>query len=358
MPNRNQAASATNVCRRSAGVSRVAALAVLLLGAFLAAAGCSSGDSSAAAEEPATTSPNTAVLLSASANSFEQAILEGVKRGSESVGGGEVREFDGKFDSATQISQIQDVTTSGNYDVLIIEPVDATAVVKPLEQAAAAGIKVVCVTTPCGDDAESLTNQFEGQTGLVAYSFGAIAEQLAEAGTQACDGVDPCEIAHLNGDSTFASDRLAADTIKSAVASQPNMELVAQLDGKYDTATSRQITQDILQRNPELSVIIAQSDQMAVGAEQAIEAAGLLGDVKIISAGASERGVQAVADGDWFAEVIGQPRSVGERAAEIGILSAQGEDPGTVEVDGFTLSPTGSAILTQDNIADFEAEWK
>ena len=328
-------------------------LAVLVLGVT---AGCSSPDGppgSTSSQEP---EGGVAVMLSSSANSFEQAILEGAKDTAEELGGGVVREFDGKFDAATQIAQIQDAVTSGQFSVLVIEPVDQAAVAQPLEQAAAAGIKVVCVTTPCGTDA-TVTNQVEGQTGVVAYSFEDIATELAAAAIQACETSSPCTVAHLNGDSTFASDRLAGETIKSALAAEDGIDLVAQQDGKYDTATSRQLAQDMLQRNPDIDVLVASSDQMAIGAEQAIEAADRTGEIRIVSAGASERGVAAVESGDWFADVITQPRSMGARAAEIGILAARGEDPGEVEVDAFTLSPVG-AVLFQENVADFEAEWK
>lgn len=335
---------------------RMGAVGSLVLVVGLVAAGCSSGGASSepSAEE---SDQAVAVFLASSSNSYEQAILQGAREAAASQGVTEVIEFDGKFDAGTQVAQIQDAVTAGQADVFVIEPIDPVAVTKPLELAAEAGIVVVCVTTPCGVDQNSITNQFAGQGGVVAYSFPEIATDLGTATIDACEGIDPCRVAHINGDSAFPSDRAAAETIEALLDAEPSIVLVGSVDGKYDPATSRQVVQDLLQRDPDINVIVCGSDQMCVGAEQAVKAAGQQGEITFISGGGSETAIKRVRDGEWYAAVVSVPRTMAATATEIGIALARGETPAAVEVNASTLVPAGS-ILTKDTVGDFTAEWQ
>lgn len=332
---------------------RLAAGLVVLLGITAACSAPDKGSDQSSSDGD----EGVAVFLSSSANTFVHAILEGAEETAAEMDAGEVTDFDANFDPSAQAAQIQDAVTSGRYQVFIVEPIDAAGIVRSLERAAADGIEVVCVITSCGEDINAVTNQFEGQAGVVGYSYARLGEEMAASAIEACGDTDPCRVAHINGDSTFASDRSAGEAFSDALAAEPSIELVSQQDGAYDTATARQIAQDILQRNPDLDVLVSHADQMTVGAAQAIETAGLAGDVRIISAGAGEQAAQAIEAGDWFAEIIFQPRTAGAEAAEIGLLSARGDAPESTEVDGFTLSEVGT-YLTQDNVADFTPEWR
>jgi ribose transport system substrate-binding protein len=324
--------------------------------ALVALAGCA-GTSDASRAEKAT-KPNVAVFLSSAANSYEQAQLDGVKTAAAKLGAGDVESFDGGFDSAKQIAQIQDAKTSRRFDVFIIEPVDSAAVVAPLAAAAKAGVKVVCVTGACGPDASSITKQFAGQAGVVAIDYGKVGETLASRAVDACAGEVSCHVAYINGDVTYSTDRLALASVKKGIeGAGRGVELSGAQDGKYDAATSRKVMQDMLQRDPDIKVLVALSDQMAAGALQAIEAAGLTGKIKVVSAGASASAVEAVRRSSFFSEMVFVPRTMGSVAAEIGIQLAQGKSVAKTEVLANTLSPVGE-FLTPSNVDAFVAEWK
>ncbi|NHP13840.1 sugar ABC transporter substrate-binding protein [Rhodococcus sp. IC4_135] len=321
---------------------------------FLSA--CGSLDSS---EGSADGKPNVAVFLSASANAFEQAQLAGVEAAAKDFDGGQVTAFDGAFDSTKQVAQIQDAVTSGGFDVFVIEPVDAVAVVPALKSAAAKNIKVVCMFVACGPDPSSLDKQFDGQAGVVAMNFEQVATVLATSAIDACADKRPCKVAYLNGDVTFTSDRLALDSVNSAFKTPEadGITLVASQDGKYDAATSRKAVQDMFQRDPDIDVLVSYSDQQTQGAVQALQAIGRFGNVKIISNGATEAAVEAVRNGTYFSEGASVPRSWGYKAGEIGIKLAQGNDVSETSINTSDLSPVGG-LINQQNVSNFTAEYK
>jgi ribose transport system substrate-binding protein len=145
--------------------------------------------------------------------------------------------------------------------------------------------------------------------------------------------------------------------MKSVLADSPNVELVAEQEGAdYARDTGLKVAQNILQANPDLDVLVTSGDQMTLGAEQAVEDAGLSDQVALIGNGGSEPGVQAVQEGRWFGTVALVPYSAGQAAAEQAINAVRGEPVETV-VLSTDLSNVG-ALITQDNADQFEAQWK
>ncbi|WP_244930896.1 sugar ABC transporter substrate-binding protein [Nocardioides sp. W7] len=325
---------------------------------------CLAGGLAACGSDPSSSGSGAAgadgvgVFLSTSANSYEQAQAAGVKKAAQDLGAGDVQVFDASFDSTAQIGQVQDAVTSGRFKSFVIEPVDGAAIAGPLARAAAAGIEVVCVTSACGPDATKIDLQVEGQGGVVASDYGQVAEAMAGHAVEACEGVDPCRVFFLNGDSTFPSDRAAKDSFAGVMEKAPsNVEFVGTQDGKYDTVTGRSVMQSELQRNPDLDVLVSFADQQTLGAAQAIDAASKSEQVKIISFGGSEQAVAAVKNGAWLGSMLTLPFSIGETGATIAIQLAQGKTPDETVVDASTLAPVDGAYLIKDNAADFTAQW-
>lgn len=331
------------------------ALAAVSLAALTALAGCAADPG----EGPSTGEDlGVAVFLSVSANSYEQAQADGVKDAVSELGAGAVTVYDGGFDSLKQVGQIQDATTSGRFGVFVIEPIDGASVVQALTAAAAQGIAVVCITNACGPETTTIDLQFEGQAGLVASDYAKAASQLAERAVEACEGVDPCKVFYLNGDSAYSSDRAAKEAFAAVMAAAPaNVDYVGSQDGQYDTATGRSVAQSELQRTPDLDVIVSLADQQTLGVDQAIEAAGLTGEIRIISFGGSEQAITAVVEGRWFGALVTVPRSIGSTAATIGIKTVRGEAPAEVVVDAGTLSSLPGGFLTPENAAGFTPQW-
>ena len=291
----------------------------------------------------------------AAANGFAQATWAGVQEAADELCA-EARFFDPNFDAATQVSQIQDAITSGEYDAFVVQANDGNSVVPVVEEAIAEGIIVVGEFTPIGTDYSSLEPQVEGMTSYVGVSITANGEGLAELGQMACEEVETetCKVAYLQGFRALPLDNARTDAVLAGLEEAENIEVVASPEGGYTQATGLAAAQDVLQANPDVQVIIG-SAQAILGAEQAVEDAGLTGDVLLIGNGAPRQAVTAVKEGRWFAVWADAEKDAGKRAAEVAIMAARGEEvPSSIDTTTLLPTPFGTADALPE---DFEGQW-
>jgi ribose transport system substrate-binding protein len=291
----------------------------------------------------------------AAANGFAQATWAGVQEAAAEMCA-TARFFDPNFDSATQVAQIQDAITSGEFEAFVIQSNDGNSVVPVVEEAIEAGIVVVGEFTPIGTDYASIEPQVEGMTSYVGTSIVANGEGLAELGIMACEdlAVDPCQVAYLQGFRALPLDNARTEAVLAGLEAADNVEVAASPEGGYTQATGLAAAQDVLQANPDVDVIIG-SSQAILGAEQAVEDAGLTGQVALIGNGAPRQAVAAVKEGRWFAVWADAEMSAGKEAASVAIRAARGEEvPSSVDTTKIVPTPLGTA----DNLPeDFEGEW-
>lgn len=83
------------------------------------------------------------------------------------------------------------------------------------------------------------------------------------------------------------------------IAGDPQFNLVARQDGDFTRAGGEQVMEAELKAHPNINFVYAQNDDMALGAIQAIEAAGETPgkDIKIVSVDATHDGMEALAGG-------------------------------------------------------------
>lgn len=291
----------------------------------------------------------------AAANGFAQATWAGVQQAAEELCA-TARFFDPNFDSATQVAQIQDAITSGEFEAFVIQSNDGNSVVPVVEEAVEAGIVVVGEFTPIGSDYDSIEPQVEGMTSYVGTSIVANGEGLAELGIMACEslGADPCQVAYLQGFRALPLDNARTEAVLAGLEAAENVEVVASPEGGYTQATGLAAAQDVLLANPDVDVIIG-SSQAILGAEQAVEDAGLTGQVALIGNGAPRQAVAAVREGRWFAVWADAETSAGKEAASVAIRAARGEEvPSSVDTTKLLPTPFGTAENLPE---DFEGQW-
>ncbi len=335
----------------------ILAIAPLALGltAFGVQGAAAQDATPAAALDCSTVEPvNVAFFGFAAANGFAQATWAGVQEAAEEMCA-TARFFDPNFDSATQVAQIQDAITSGEFQAFVIQSNDGNSVVPVVEEAVAAGIVVVGEFTPIGTDYDSIEPQVEGMTSYVGTSIVDNGEGLAELGLMACEslGVDPCKVAYLQGFRALPLDNARTDAVLKGLEAG-GAEVVASPEGGYTQATGLAAAQDVLQANPDVNVIIG-SSQAILGAEQAVNDAGLAGQVALIGNGAPRQAVAAVKEDRWFAIWADAETSAGKEAAAVAIRAVRGEEvPSSVDTTKLLPTPLG----TKENLPDdFEGQW-
>ncbi|AQP50831.1 sugar ABC transporter substrate-binding protein [Tessaracoccus flavescens] len=116
-------------------------------------------------------------------------------------------------------------------------------------------------------------------------------------------------------------------------------------EGLGDKAAS--VMENVLTSNPNISVVVANNDDMAAGAARAVKAAGK--DMIIVGFDGIKAGVQNVIDGTVTATVAQDPFGMGYKAVEAAVKTAKGE-----EVEDFI--DTGSTVITSENAEEYLAK--
>ncbi|MGI6187194.1 MAG: substrate-binding domain-containing protein, partial [Brevibacillus sp.] len=113
-----------------------------------------------------------------------------------------------------------------------------------------------------------------------------------------------------------------------AVDNKDGVKVVAQQPADFDRAKGLSVMENILQGNKDIQAVFAHNDEMALGALQAIEAAGK--QILVVGFDATDDAVKAVNEGKMAATVAQKPAAIGETAVQTAISVAKGE-----KVDSF-----------------------
>ncbi len=83
------------------------------------------------------------------------------------------------------------------------------------------------------------------------------------------------------GEPTSVSANARDDGFKEAVAVNPNIKVVALVNGKVEETTSLKVTTEMLQGNPEMSIVFSDTEPAALGSSAAIDQLGMTGKVAL-----------------------------------------------------------------------------
>jgi ribose transport system substrate-binding protein len=319
---------------RSAAVALVAA--VLAAGCGSSSKSSSSSSTSSAGASTSSTGASTtassgcpynhkvksiAFFGFAASNSFAQATWKGVQQTAKACGAS-AKFFDPNFVATTQVNQMEDAITTGQYQVFVVQANDGLAVVPAVERSIKQGITVVGEFTQIGSRYDTIQPQVPG---LIFVGEGSVqnGKALGQLGIEACKGLNPCKLAYLQGFKTLPLDNARTAAVMQTLKTASNVQVVASPQGGYTQATGLAAAQDVLSAHPDVNVIIG-SSQAIEGAQLAIKRAGKLGKIKLIGNGGSCQAIQGVKSGNWFASYIVAERSDGAIATKFGIQAANG----------------------------------
>ena len=244
--------------------------------------------------------------------------------------------MDAQQDTARQAGQIETLLQDG-IDGLMIEPAAAAGLESVLRQAMASGLPVVLVTQRVDDptlydcyvgtDAR-VSGQLELSACLEAIEYqGDLAVLRGPVGSQAAD-------ARYQG-------------YRTELIGQPNVRIVAELNADWNADRAETIVSNWLLAGKQMDAIVAQNDEMAIGAIKALRTAGLTGSVQVFGIDASDQALQAIRQGEMTATISQQTALQGSMAMDICIaLSREASFPDEVLVQQI--------VINQQNI---ETNW-
>ena len=250
---------------------------------------------------------------------------------------------DGKGDQAEQTNQIQNFITQ-KYDVLILNLVQASSAPEITDMCKEAGIPVVYINRE-PDAAEEERWESEG---LNATYVGCDARQ---SGTyQGEEILETANKGDINGDGKVSYIMIQGDpenvdaqyrtefSVKALTDAGMEVEELLKQRGDWDQAKAQQIAQDALnQYGDKIEVIFCNNDAMALGALQAIEAAGrkVNEDIYLVGVDALTEAVQNVIDGKQTGTVFNNHFAQAQAASDIAVKFLSGEKVDAVNMVNY-----------------------
>lgn len=241
------------------------------------------------------------VSISTLNNPFFVSLDEGIAELANEKGA-KVKSVDAQNDTAKQTNDIDDLIQQ-QVDILLINPVDSSAITPAVESANAAGIPVITIDRS-SDGGEVLT---------------LVASDNAEGGEMAAEYI--LEISGENVKTVQLEGVPGASAARErgrgfAAIAEESLDLIDTQTANFDRAEGLTVMENMLQANPDIEAVFAQNDEMALGAIEAIEAAGLADKIQVVGFDGTEDGIKAVEEGRLSATVAQQPEEMGRLAIQ------------------------------------------
>jgi ribose transport system substrate-binding protein len=233
---------------------------------------------------------------------------------------------------ADQVAQMEDAVTKG-YQGIILGTIDAAGIVPGIQAANQAKIPVLSVdTAPAGGDIISLVQT----DNIVAAGLGGtfIAKAIGDSG----------KVLNLQGDMANQTAQARNDGLHKVLDTFPNIKVIDQ-SAHWNQDEGLSITENILTSDPDIKAIFAANDPPALGAIQALKAAGR-SDVVVVGFDGTKDGLQAIKDGTIAADVLQFPGVMGTIGVDLMVRHLNGETIPT-HVD------SGSGLATKENVDQY-----
>lgn len=246
--------------------------------------------------------------------------------------------LDAQNDVQKQNNDIMDLINKG-VDVLLINPVDPEGVTPSVESAQRAGIPIVSVDRSISGDIDSLIGRDNKVMGKVA---GDLAVELLGGKGKAQGKI--LEVQGAAGGSVMMARR---DGFHQAVDQETGITVIQSPYCDYVRSKAVKATQDIIQAHPDIDLIYAHNDDMALGALQVFEQNGK--NVHVVGVDGLMEAVKAIMDGRYDGTAMNDPAVLGKLAVQTAIKLANGESVETF-IDG------GTGLIDSSNAAEFYNE--
>ncbi|MDY0918720.1 sugar ABC transporter substrate-binding protein [Pseudomonas viridiflava] len=250
---------------------------------------------------------------------------------------------DAQGDVVRQLNQVQGFLNQ-KVDAVIVLPVDTSATASMTRAAVAAKIPLVYVNRhpderklPTGVVTVA-SNDIEAGQLQMRY----LAEKLGGKGT----------LAIIMGDLAQNATHDRTEGVKQILKDYPNIKVVEQQSAEWQRSKGMDLTSNWLLAGSRFDAIIANNDEMAIGAAMALQQAGKAkGEVAIVGIDGLPDGLAAIKRGMLVASVFQDPKAQAASAMQSAIKMIKGE-PVTADVW------VPFQLITPENLTTFEQRYK
>lgn len=270
----------------------------------------------------------------------------GLTEHADTLDGVDVQVEDALDDVARQLDQINNFVASG-VDAIIVQPVDTSATEAMTNAAAEAGVPLVFVNRQ-PINLETLPDN---------QAF--VASNEIESGTLAA--FEGCKLLRAEGKSGGARGYMLMGQLSNQAAVQRSkdvhdvigmdmcnfVELIDEQTANWQRDEAQDLVTNWLSSGEPFDIIFANNDEMAIGAIQAMKAAGIsMEDVVVTGVDATQDALVAMQSGDLDVTVFQDAKGQGVGALDTALALSRGE-----EVDNSVFIPF--KLVTPDNVGEY-----
>lgn len=246
--------------------------------------------------------------------------------------------YDGNNDASTQLSQVETMIADG-VDAIILNPQDADACSSCVDAAVEAGIPIIGVNTMVNNN------------NLTAY----VGSQDVSAGEEIMNYMidymdkDEFNIVVLEGPMGQSAQLQRIEGIENVLADYPNIKILAQNTANWSRSEAMTLMETWLTTyGDDIDAVVAENDEMALGAREAIEAVGK--DIPCIGIDGITDAVSAIESGKMIASDFQNAEGQITGALETAVKCVNGE-----EYEKEVWIPF--EMITPDNYADYQGRY-
>lgn len=256
---------------------------------------------------PAQSSANKgkiAVVISTLNNPWFVVLANTAKERAEQLGY-EATIFDSQNDTAKEAANFDNII-AGGYQAILFNPTDANGSIASVLKAKAAGIPVFCIdreiNSTTAATSQLLSDSYAGCVKLGQYFVRTVGKEGEYA-----------ELLGIVGDNNTWN---RSKGFHSVVDRFPGLKMVAQQSADFDRAKGLEVMEAILQAHPNIKAVFCGNDAMAMGAYQALLAAGKDAQVKVFGFDGADDVVKLIGEGKIAATGMQFPKLMARTAAE------------------------------------------
>jgi ABC-type sugar transport system substrate-binding protein len=282
-----------------------------------------------------TDKPSIAIVISTLNNPWFVVLAETAKLRATELGY-RATVFDSQNNTDKEAAHFENII-AGGYRAILFNPTDADGSVSNARRAKAANLPVFCIDREinAGDAATSqiLSDSYSGCVALGQY----FVEQLGEKGQYA-------ELLGLLGDNNTHN---RSKGFHSVVDRYPGLKMVAQQTAAFDRTMGMEVMETILQAHPDIDAVFCGNDAMAMGAYQAITAAGKAGRVKVFGFDGADDVVRLIAERKIAATGMQFPKTMARTGVDFADQWLKGKRDFPQKV------PVAVELVTAANVHDY-----
>jgi ribose transport system substrate-binding protein len=250
---------------------------------------------------------------------------------------------DGQDDIIKQITSMEDLISTG-VDIMILNPLDHKALVPAVNSAATSGVPVFIVDSQIDEAADcvaSVQASNEGNGWLIGEW---VVNKMGDS------DIKVALISGSQGNPVGQAKRLGffEGFTETQLMSRGHsgLNIVAQGWGNWTLLGGILAMEDILTAHPDVNLLVAENDAMAMGALKAIEEAGKADQVTVVGYDGQKEAYELIMEGKYGATALNSPGELARLVVESVVRYKNGQ-----RLDKVIHTP--AILISKENVEDY-----